>query len=335
MKSVSEPIRWGIAGPGWVASDFIAPAMTDSPRSRIVACVGSSAEKGRAFAAKFGFTRVHESVEGLMNDPDVDAVYIALPNAMHHAAVLAGARAGKHLLCEKPFALSVAHAREMLAACTEAGIVLRIAHQIRTDAAVRRAGEIARSGALGRLASITLQRSSVITPRDTWRADATQSGVIYDVCVHLLDLGQWLTGHKIVEVTALSHPDRRSNVPDDTITILGRTDKDCHVIARATREAPHAGNNLIIEGWEGTLTTSPLRWMKEHVVSVKTGSGTAEEKFPASPAYAFQVHAFEAELLRGERSVLPDGEDVLHTVAVTQAAIQSILERRTVTVVPG
>jgi len=334
MTSKSQPIRWGIAGPGWVARDFIAPAMVDSPGSSITACVGSSQEKGQAFAGKFGIRRVHATVDGLMNDPDVDAVYIALPNAMHHAAVLAGAKAKKHLLCEKPFALSAAHAREMLAACKEAGIVLRIAHQIRTDLAVRRAREIVQSGALGRVASITLQRSSVITPRDTWRADATQSGVIYDVCVHLLDLGQWITGQKIVEVTALSHPDRRSNVPDDTITILGRTEKDCHVIARATREAPHAGNNLIVEGWEGTLTTSPLRWMKEHVVSVKTGSGTTEEKFPASPAYALQVHAFEAEL-RGERSVLPDGEDALHTVAVTQAAIQSILERRTVMVVSG
>jgi len=331
MKSNSEPVRWGIAGPGWVASDFIAPAMTDSAGSRITACVGSSPGKARAFAGKFGVSRVHDSVEGLMNDPDVDAVYIALPNAMHHAAVLAGAKAGKHLLCEKPFALSAAHAREMVAACREAGVVLRIAHQIRTDAAVRRAHEIARSGALGRLASITLQRSSIITPRDTWRADASQSGVIYDVCVHLLDLAQWLTGQKIVEVSAFSHPDRRSNQPDDTVTILGRTESDCHVIARATREAPHAGNNLIIEGSQGTLTTSPLRWMKEHVLSVRNADGAQEERFPASPAYALQVLAFEGEL-RGERSVLPDGEDSLHTVAVTQAAIQSILERRTVTV---
>jgi 1,5-anhydro-D-fructose reductase (1,5-anhydro-D-mannitol-forming) len=332
MPTLTAPIRWGIAGPGWVASDFIAPAIVASPHSRLTACVGSSPAKGQAFADKFGGCTVHTSVDALMNDPDVDAVYIALPNAMHHAAVLAGARAGKHLLAEKPFALAAAHAREMVDACNRAGILLRIAHQIRTDTAVRRVREIVHSGALGRLASITLQRSSVITPRDTWRADATQSGVIYDVCVHLLDLGQWVTGQKIVEVTALSHPDRRANLPDDTITILGRTEKDCHVIARATREAPHAGNNLIVEGWEGTVTTSPLRWMKEHVVSVKTGSGTTEEKFPASPAYALQVQAFEAELLRGEPSVLPDGEDALHTVAVTEAAIRSILERRTVTV---
>lgn len=65
---------------------------------------------------------------------------------------------------------------------------------------------------------------------------------------------------------------------------------------------------------------------------MRRANGITEEKFPASPAYALQEQAFGAELLRGTRSVLPDGEDALHTVAVTQAALQSILERRIVTV---
>ena len=325
MNTKDKPVRWGIAGLGWVAQDFVAPAMLDSPGSCITACAGSSIEKGQAFAAKFGVSRVHATVDNLMNDPNVDAVYIALPNAMHYSAVLAGAQA------RKPFAMNTAEAREMVAACKDAGVVLRIAHQIRTDLAIRRAHAITRSGELGRLATILLQRSSIITPRDTWRAEFAQSGVIYDVAVHLLDLIQWLTGNRIVEVSALSHPDRATNQLDDTITILCRLDSGCHALARATREAPHAGNNLIIEGANGTLTTSPLRWVKEHVVSVKTAGGTTEEKFPASPAYALEVRAFEAELC-GERSVLPDGEDSLYTVAVTEAVLKSIQEKRIVTV---
>lgn len=120
--------------------------------------------------------------------------------------------------------------------------MLGIAHQIRTDEAVRRSRELLLSGALGRPANILLQRSSIITPRHTWRAEAAQSGVVYDVCVHLLDLAQWISGQRIVEVSAFSHPDRGSGQPDDTITILGRTEDDCHVVARATREAPHSSN---------------------------------------------------------------------------------------------
>src|SRR5688572_25387170 len=113
MCGAQTPVRWGIVGLGWVAADFVAPAMAKSKGSRLAACLGSSSEKGRAFAERFGVERVHENLEALMHDPDVDAAYIALPNALHHAAVLAAARGKKHVLCEKPFAMTVADARDM------------------------------------------------------------------------------------------------------------------------------------------------------------------------------------------------------------------------------
>src|SRR5688572_20907116 len=109
------PLRWGVVGLGWAAADFVAPAMVQSPGSKLVACLGSSPEKGRAFAQRFGVERVYDNLDALLHDPDIDAVYIALPNAMHHAAVLATARAKKHVLCEKPFAMNVVHASEMAA----------------------------------------------------------------------------------------------------------------------------------------------------------------------------------------------------------------------------
>ena len=113
--------------------------------------------------------------------------------------------------------------------------------------------------------------------------------------------------------------------------MLGRLDGDCHAVARATREIASAENNLIVEGAEATLITSALRFATEHVVRVRDRTGTTEERFPASPAYELQVHAFEGEL-RGERSLLPDGEDSVRTVAVTQAVLQAIEERRSMTV---
>jgi predicted dehydrogenase len=269
-----------------------------------------------------------------MHDPDVDAVYIALPNALHHEAVLEAARGKKHILCEKPFAMSVAHANEMVEACRDAGVILRIAHQIRLDAAVGRVRDIVHSGRLGRLAAISLERASGLDVRTPWRQDVSQSGVIFDVGVHLLDLIQWVSGQYFVEVSAFTHPDRRLNQPDDTITVLGRLDRDCHAVARATREVAQAENNLIIEGSEATLVTSGLRFAKEHIVRVRDDANTTEERFPASPAYEWEILAFEGEL-RGERSRLPDGSDSVQTVAVTQAVLQSIEERRVIAVPAG
>lgn len=331
MSKKQTPLRWGVVGLGWAATDYVTPGIIKSAGSELVACLGSTPEKSRAFAEKFNVRHVHDHLDSLVKNPEVDAIYIALPNAMHHAAVLTAARAGKHILCEKPFAMTVEHAREMVKACRDAGIVLRIAHQIRLDAAIVRAREIVQSGRLGRLAEISLERASGLASRASWRQDFAQSGVMYDVGVHLLDLIQYVSGQRFVEVAAFTHPDRRKKLPDDTMTVLGRLDGDCHALAKATREVGSAENNLLIEGDKATLVTSALRFAKEHVITVRDASGSTEERFPASPAYELQVQAFENDV-RGSRSLLPDGEDSLYTVAVTNAVLQSIDERRIVTV---
>jgi predicted dehydrogenase len=136
------------------------------------------------------------------------------------------------------------------------------------------------------IAAISLERASGLGPRTSWRQDVSQSGVIFDVGVHLLDLIQWVSGQRFVEVSALAHPDRRRGEPDDTVTILGRLDGDCHAVARATREVASAENNLLIEGSEATLITSALRFAAEHVVRLRDRMGLTEERFPASPASA-------------------------------------------------
>ena len=106
----------------------------------------------------------------------------------------------------------------------------------------------------------------------------------------------------------------------------------CHAIARATREVASAENNLIIEGSDATLITSALRFAKEHVVRVRDAKGvTTEERFAPSPAYDLEIRAFEGEI-RGERSHLPDDDDGIHNVLVTQAVLRSIEQRRIVEV---
>ncbi|MGA0116715.1 MAG: Gfo/Idh/MocA family oxidoreductase, partial [Burkholderiales bacterium] len=125
----------------------------------------------------------------------------------------------------------------------------------------------------------------------------------------------------------------RKKLPDDTVTVLGRLEGDCHALAKATREVGSAENNLVIEGDKATLITSPLRFVTEHVIRIRDASGTTEEKFPVSPAYDLQVRAFENDV-RGQRSLLPDAEDGAYMVAVTSAVLQSVEERRIVGVTP-
>ena len=329
--SSASPLTWGVIGLGWVSTDFVVPGMRNSPGSKVLACLGSSPEKGKVFAERFGVPKAHPSLAAMLADRDIDAVYVATPNAMHKEAVVAAARAGKHVLCEKPFAMNVADARAMATACCDAGVVLRVAHQLRMEEIVIRAREIVQSGRLGRIAAISIERASGMPPRTTWRRDASQSGVVFDVGVHLIDKVHWITGQRFAEVSAFTHPDRRAGVPDDQITILGRLEQDGHAVIRATREVASAENTLIIEGTEATLTTSALRFASEHVMQVRDPKGATETRIAASPNYELEIRAFEADV-RGEKSLLPTGEECVHVVATTQAVLASVAERRAVAV---
>ena len=306
--------------------------MLKCPGSKLVACLGSSAEKSKSFAAHFAIGHAHPTLDALLADDAIDAVYVATPNALHRDVVVAAARAGKHVLCEKPFAMDVADARAMTQACAAAGVTLRIAHQMRLEAVLARAREIVRSGRLGRIAAISLERASANPPRTTWRTDVAQSGVVFDVGVHLLDQVQWITGQKFAEVTAFTSPDRAAGQPDNQITVLGRLDGDGgHAVVRASREIASAENNLIVEGSAATLITSALRFVPEHTLNVRDKSGTVEERFPASPAYEWEVRAFEQDV-QNKRSVLPDGDESAQMVAVTCAVLDAVTQRRTIAV---
>ena len=322
-----KPTRWGIVGLGWVTTEFVAPAIAASNGSELAAVATRDPAKGRAIGAP----RVYGTHDELVADPDVDVVYVATPNALHKDAVLAAARAGTPVLCENPLAMSVADAREMARACDAAGVILRAAFQIRTEALMHRAREVVASGELGELRSISFERMAPLTQPGEWRRDPTQGGIIFDVATHMLDLIPWMTGLAYRELAAFSHPDRREGRPDDTIAILARLGDGCNAIVRASREIPFARNDLVIEGVKGMLSTSSLRWADEYRLEIKTAAGTREERFTPTPVYRREIEAMEAEL-RGERTVLPDANEATYMIEVANAVIASIQDRRAVAV---
>jgi predicted dehydrogenase len=307
----------------------VAPAIIASPRSHLAACAGRDPKKTTEIARRLGAERSYNDHEALVRDPAVDVVYIATPNALHTDAVIAAAHAGKHVLCEKPFAMSVKDARAMEDACRKAGVILRVAFQIRLEKMLQRAREVIASGVLGELRSITFERTASLTQTGAWRNDPQQGGAIFDVATHLLDLVPWLTGLRYREVCAFSNPDRRDGKADDTIAILARLGESCHAVIRASREIPYAKNDLVVEGTKGMLSTSAVRWVDEYWLQVKDASGVREERFTPTPTYRREVEAMEAEL-RGERSVLPDAEEGIYMIELADAIFESIDTRRAV-----
>jgi 1,5-anhydro-D-fructose reductase (1,5-anhydro-D-mannitol-forming) len=323
---MSKPIGWGVIGLGRVVTESIAPGIAASPGSRLVACTGRDFEKTRDVARTLGAVRTHRTHDELVADREVDVVYVATPNALHKPAVLAAARARKHVLCEKPFALTVDDAREMQQACADAGVILRVAFQIRLEKMLHRVREIIASGALGELRSLSFERTARITQPGAWRNDPQQGGIVFDVATHLLDLVPWLTGLSYREVFAVSNPDRREGKSDDTIAIVARIGERCNAVIRASRELPYAKNDLIVEGTRGVLTTSGVRWLDEYWIEVEDASGTHRECFAPTRIYDEEIVAMEGEL-RGQRSLLPDATEATKMIELANAIFESIETR--------
>ncbi len=123
---MSRTLGWGVVGIGNIVNGTIAPAMVADPGCQLVA--GTSRDRGRAeaFATRFGAARAYTAFEDMLADPEVEAVFIATPNALHADQVVAAADAGKHVLCDKPLAITADDASRAVEACAAAGVALGI-----------------------------------------------------------------------------------------------------------------------------------------------------------------------------------------------------------------
>ena len=145
-------VRWGVIGAtAMIAVERVIPAMLEAERSEIIAVASRDPAQARGVAERFEIPRVHASYEALLADPDIEAVYIPLPNNLHMQWTIAAIEAGKHVLCEKPIALNAGEVTHMIAARDKAGVLVEEAFMLRDHPQWSRMREIIRSGRLGKI----------------------------------------------------------------------------------------------------------------------------------------------------------------------------------------
>jgi predicted dehydrogenase len=204
-----EKIRYGIIGFGRFAEKTIAPAIQASPNSQLVALQKRSLEQARARAKEFGVPLAFDSVEQLVSHPEVDAVFIVSANSAHRPETLAAADAGKHVLVEKPIALNVREAEEMIGACDRAGVKFMVGHMLRLSPLVVRIRELIRSGEIG---SVKFARADFVydarLSHRGWLYDRSVAGggPIYDIGVHCLDTLRFVLEDEVVSVKSECEP---------------------------------------------------------------------------------------------------------------------------------
>ena len=159
-------LRWGLVGCGDIAQKRVAPALRDSSVCELVAVSRAQAHLAQSFAAQFGARRWYANRPELVNDPEIDAVYVATPVHLHAEQSIAAAGAGKHVLCEKPMAMNVAECDRMIAACRAANVKLGIAYYRHFYPVIDRIKTVIGSGEIGKpvLAQLTLSNGSIRRP---------------------------------------------------------------------------------------------------------------------------------------------------------------------------
>ncbi|RIK68451.1 MAG: hypothetical protein DCC66_10365 [Planctomycetota bacterium] len=187
---MATPIRWAIVGCGRVAQRRVAPVFAHLENAILHAFCSRDLSRAREFAGRFGAPAAYGSLDDLLRDPAVDAVYVALPNVLHAPTAIQCLNAGKHVLCDKPLAMSAAEACAMADAAQKADRTLSVLHQQRFHPANQRLLELIRIGELGRLLSIRIHIGFFYPPGDLWRLDPARSGggAWMDLAPHALDL---------------------------------------------------------------------------------------------------------------------------------------------------
>ena len=202
---MSRPLRWGILGAAWIADRAVIPALQAAAGCELVAIASRDQERAGAIARRHEVGRVHRGYQQLLEDPEVDAVYLPLANSLHREWTLRALAAGKHVLCEKPLATNEAEAQEMAAAAGAAGLLLMEAAMYRFHPRMR---ELVASVARERIRHLYSSFGFTIRTAGNYRLEPELGGgALLDVGFYVADVARWLLGEP-ERVEAIVREDR-------------------------------------------------------------------------------------------------------------------------------
>lgn len=302
-----KQVRWGVLGYARIARLNAIPAIQRSGNAELVAIASRDLAKLAECAEQFSLARLHLKYEDLLADPDVDAVYIPLPNSLHKEWSIAAMRAGKHVLCEKPLALNAAEAREMAAVSRDTGKLLMEAFMYRYTDRMRAVREVISSGVLGPLRHINASFRFLLDRANTIKVDAALGGgALYDVGCYPVNLLGMITGE---------------------------TPKSCHVIAELEQGVDvnlsallqyesglianiHCGFNAFgrmhaeVIGTQGMLEISDTFLDAADDIQIHTKEGTRHIAVEESDRYGAEFHDFSAAILEEREPLLSLDESI-------------------------
>ena len=212
-------IRWGVLGVARIATEKVIPAMQRGEWTEVTAIASRDINKARAAAAKLGIAKAYGAYDELLADPEIDAVYNPLPNDLHVPWTRKAAERGKHVLCEKPIALSADEARTLLDVRERTGVKMQEAFMVRTHPQWLKVRELVAGGAIGELRSMLGEFSYFNRdPSNIRNLPAAGGGALMDVGCYLVNTSRFLFGHE--PKRAIGLVDRDPDMGIDRLTSI-------------------------------------------------------------------------------------------------------------------
>jgi 1,5-anhydro-D-fructose reductase (1,5-anhydro-D-mannitol-forming) len=332
---MTPALGWGVIGIGDIVRSTMAPAMVAEPECDLVAGVSRDQERARTFAANFGARFAYTDYDEMLANPEVEAVFIATPNVFHPDQVVAAARAGKHVLCDKPLAIDVAGARRAVEACDEAGVTLGVNFHNRQLPWVRDVSRLIADGVIGEVRVVQLQVASGPRHYENWRADPELAGLgtVHNVGVHGLDFLRVLLHSDPAEVFAVFDPPPGAGQVEMLALIHVRFQNGALVQYNANETLRDPLNDIVIYGTGGRVVGRGFtRSRSDGELAVLTDSAETVTNYPAPEAHRLSLAAFTRAVLAEDE---PDatGQDGLISAQICEAIGISAREGRLVPVV--
>jgi 1,5-anhydro-D-fructose reductase (1,5-anhydro-D-mannitol-forming) len=348
-------IGWALVSTGRHADTCLAPALGLAEETHLVAVYSREQQHAEAFAAKHGAQVAYTSLEALLADARVEVVCIASPNFLHAPYTTLAARAGKHVLVEKPMALSVAEAWDMVQTCQTAGVTLGVGFHLRHHPGHQEARRLIREGVLGTITLVQAQwgagqRGRVEMapeqliplrsgPRSAWWGTPTQVGRAYAMMaqgVHCVDLLHFLLGQHVVEVAALTDGQTPEHPLERLATLCLRFNGGTLGTVCCGFKMPDTKNDATLYGSHGRIILGHSLWItlqgSLEVVSDTVQTAMTYEQDTLA-LYMRQIEAFN-QAIQQQESPIASGLDGLRAVQVTEAMIESASTGRAVKIAP-
>jgi predicted dehydrogenase len=308
----SKRLKWGILGTARIAQTLFIPGVRAGNLTEVVAVASRDESRAQAMAAELDIPRAHGSYERLLADPDVDAVYLPLPNSLHVEWTIAAARAGKHVLCEKPLAARAADAERMAHACQQAGVLLMEAFMWRHHPQHQRVRELIESGVIGEPNVVRSSFTYVINRHlpsgpNVRLASDLEGGSLMDIGCYAVNTARLFFGAEPVTVAGQQILDEASGVDAAFAGILEFPNERQALIDSSFRQYP--ANRYSVEGPDGVIWVEKAYRPDADPGRIHVLHGGAEEvqEVPPSDQFANEADHFARSVSAGR--LLPPAED--------------------------